>query len=443
LPSKPLRHGWRRYFSLASQALYEAASAVSAPEGANATILVDEESYSFDESGRIQHVSHVIYKVLTQKGAEGWDYLSVSWEPWHEARPLIRARVIAPDFSVHELDPNTITEAPARGGDYKTYSDGKRLRAPFPAIAPGVVVEAEYTERETEPLFAPGHVGRIVFGQERVPVEHNRAVFDAPASLTLRIGTLLLPDLKPVRFEASGRVTLTYDLGRLEGIEPQEPNLPPDVATYPEIAFSTGQSWQGMAAEYSKIVDSRANASQVQAILDQLIAGKRGVAEKEGAILDYLDREVRYTGIEWLREDLHLEGGDDPLGGPVFPRFWLKGQAADARKMKLAAASILASTKPTAHSLRSPRYPTNCTVPLPTNSSTRSTQPRSAATLIFSGSRIAAYSPFFSRCNITLPGPGAASAALFNAVSISSVARSKLMRIRTPDGSFTCTSSSA
>ncbi|MFY9854606.1 MAG: hypothetical protein WAK26_12095, partial [Terracidiphilus sp.] len=46
-------------------------------------------------------------------------------------------------------------------------------------------------------------------------------------------------------------------------------------------------------------------------------------------------------------EDLHLEGGDDPLGGPVFPRFWIKGETADARKMKLAAASILAGTKPT------------------------------------------------------------------------------------------------
>ena len=30
-----------------------------------------------------------------------------------------------------------------------------------------------------------------------------------------------------------------------------------------------------------------------------MIAGKRGVAEKESAILDYLDREVRYTGIEF------------------------------------------------------------------------------------------------------------------------------------------------
>jgi tetratricopeptide (TPR) repeat protein/transglutaminase-like putative cysteine protease len=287
------------HFSLAPRALYEAASAVSAPEGANATILVDDESYSFDEAGRIQHVSHIIYKVLTQKGAEGWDYLSVGWEPWHEARPAIRARVVTPDFSVHELDPYTITEAPARGGDYKTYSDGKRLHAPFPAIAPGVVVEAEYTQRETEPLFAPGHVGRIVFGQERVPVEHSRAVFDAPSSLTLRIGTLLLPDLKPMHTEANGRVTLIYDLGRLEGMDPQEPNLPPDVATYPEIAFSTGPSWQGMAAEYSKIVDSRANSASVQAIVDQLIAGKKGRAEKEGAILDYLDREVRYTGIEF------------------------------------------------------------------------------------------------------------------------------------------------
>jgi tetratricopeptide (TPR) repeat protein len=51
--------------------------------------------------------------------------------------------------------------------------------------------------------------------------------------------------------------------------------------------------------------------------------------------------------LDWMREDQHLEGGDDPLGGPVFPRFWIKGEAADARKMKLAAASILVTTKPT------------------------------------------------------------------------------------------------
>jgi len=64
-----------------AKALYEAASAVAAPEGANISILVDDESYTFDEAGRIAHVWHVVFKVLTQKGAEGWDSLSVAGSP--------------------------------------------------------------------------------------------------------------------------------------------------------------------------------------------------------------------------------------------------------------------------------------------------------------------------------------------------------------------------
>jgi Flp pilus assembly protein TadD len=287
------------HFSLEPKILYEAASAVTAEDGTNVTLLEDDESYSFDEAGRIRHVGYVIYKVLTQKGAEGWDSISVGWEPWHEARPEIRVRVISPDFSEHVLDPKSITEGPARGGDYKTYSDGKRVRAPFPAIAPGVVVEEEYVEQETAPFFAPGHVGWITFGRERTPVAHSLLVFDTPAALPLRTGTLLLPDLKPVRTEANGRVTLVFDLGRLEGVEPHDPNLPPEVARYPEVRYSTGPSWQAIASEYAKIVDSSSNPGAVQAIVDKLIAGKTTIAEKEAAILDYLDREVRYTGIEF------------------------------------------------------------------------------------------------------------------------------------------------
>ena len=52
--------------------------------------------------------------------------------------------------------------------------------------------------------------------------------------------------------------------------------------------------------------------------------------------------------LDWIREDQHLAGGDDPLGGPVFPRFWIKGQAADGQKMTLAAAALMVSTKATA-----------------------------------------------------------------------------------------------
>jgi transglutaminase-like putative cysteine protease/Flp pilus assembly protein TadD len=287
------------HFSLDPKALYTAASAVSAPEGANVALLEDDDSYSFDEAGRVSHVGYTVYKVLNQKGAEGWDSIALGWAPWHELRPEIHVRVIAPDFSVHTLDQKTITEEPARGGEYKTYSDDKTLHAPFPAIAPGVVVEEEYITRESAPFFASGYVGWITLGRDQAPVQHSRITFEAPQALPLRTGTLLLQDVKPERTEANGRVTLVFDCGRIEGVEPRDPYLPPDVARLPEIRFSTGASWQTMATEYSKIVDAKANPAAVQALVDKLIAGKSGIAEKEAAILNYLDNEVRYTGIEF------------------------------------------------------------------------------------------------------------------------------------------------
>jgi transglutaminase-like putative cysteine protease/Flp pilus assembly protein TadD len=287
------------HFSVPAKDLYLAASSTPTRDGENVTLFDDDEEFRFDEAGRLTHVGHYIYKVLTAKGAEGWDNLSVGWDPWHEMRPVIRARVIEPDYTEHVLDPKAITEEPARGGDYKSYSDGKRLRAPLPAIGPGVVVEEEYLERETEPFFTPGRVGRAFFGHERTPVAHSRAVFEAPLSLPLRIETRLLPEVTPKRVEADGRTTTTYEIGALEGVEARDANLPPDAYLFPEIDYSTGASWQALATEYSKIVDSKADGDAVRSIVEGLIKGKSSVTEKEAVILDYLDSEVRYTGIEF------------------------------------------------------------------------------------------------------------------------------------------------
>jgi tetratricopeptide (TPR) repeat protein len=52
--------------------------------------------------------------------------------------------------------------------------------------------------------------------------------------------------------------------------------------------------------------------------------------------------------LDWLREDWHLAGGDDPLLDAPFPRFWARGKDADASQMKLAAAALLVWTKTTA-----------------------------------------------------------------------------------------------
>jgi tetratricopeptide (TPR) repeat protein/transglutaminase-like putative cysteine protease len=46
--------------------------------------------------------------------------------------------------------------------------------------------------------------------------------------------------------------------------------------------------------------------------------------------------------LDWMRDRMHKGGGDDPLSGPLLPRFWTVGDAADRKAMASAAASLVA-----------------------------------------------------------------------------------------------------
>jgi tetratricopeptide (TPR) repeat protein len=53
------------------------------------------------------------------------------------------------------------------------------------------------------------------------------------------------------------------------------------------------------------------------------------------------DAEARSL-LNWMRDRTHKGGGDDPLAGPLLPRFWTVGDAADHKAMQRAAASLVA-----------------------------------------------------------------------------------------------------
>lgn len=46
--------------------------------------------------------------------------------------------------------------------------------------------------------------------------------------------------------------------------------------------------------------------------------------------------------LDWIRDRIHKGGGDDPLSGPLMPRFWSVGDAADHKAMVRAAAALVA-----------------------------------------------------------------------------------------------------
>jgi tetratricopeptide (TPR) repeat protein len=68
--------------------------------------------------------------------------------------------------------------------------------------------------------------------------------------------------------------------------------------------------------------------------------------------------------LDWVREGQTLASGDDQLAGAVFPRFWTRGDDADAERMRLAALALLAeSSAITAYldELKAARAKTNAT----------------------------------------------------------------------------------
>ncbi|HEY1464586.1 MAG TPA: DUF3857 domain-containing protein, partial [Terriglobales bacterium] len=136
-----------------AKTLSDSVSAINIPAGVDAVVIDEEENYVFDAQGRNVHTQYVVYKVLTQRGAEGWADIGYSWEPWHQDRPTLRARVITPDGIIHTLDPSTITDAPAKEDESLIYSDRRVIRAPLPAVTPGSIIEQEEVTKETASFF--------------------------------------------------------------------------------------------------------------------------------------------------------------------------------------------------------------------------------------------------------------------------------------------------
>ena len=171
------------HFSTDTAALYQTASKIAPPAGADVVVLENEERVSFNTDGKAVCTRYFLYKVLTQKGANDWASIAASWEPWREERPSLRARVITSDGVAHPLDPSTITDAPGKETENDVFSDRRILRAPLPAVAPGVLVEEEQVSKQSAPFFGGASVERFYFGGS-TSIQQTRLLLDAPGRNT-------------------------------------------------------------------------------------------------------------------------------------------------------------------------------------------------------------------------------------------------------------------
>ena len=285
-------------FAMPARELMDHAKAEPSSTAGDALILLDQDRWVFAADGRKTETSHIVYRVLTARGVEDWASLERYWEPWHQKRPVVRARVIGEDGSVHELDSATITDAPVRGEQDNTFSDARVVRCPLPAIAPGSIVEQEIVIEETAAEFAAGVVTRVAMSRP-VAVRRSILTIEYPEKLPFQYATYLLPDVKTAKVVTSGVVHLSFDAKAMEPAPPVPPMLPFDVPRWPEVIFSTGTSWGAVAREYNRLVERQIERAPVGDLVKQAAAGKKDRNDVISALLRALHTQVRYTGVEF------------------------------------------------------------------------------------------------------------------------------------------------
>ncbi|HYL78141.1 MAG TPA: DUF3857 domain-containing protein [Bryobacteraceae bacterium] len=285
-------------FAASAEALLKAAAQIHSD--ADTVVLSDEKSWSYDAQGRSTYTFHRVYYVNTAAGVRDWSTAESRWEPWHEARPSLRARVVTSEGTVHELDPKTIAEAPV-GDQDETFSDARILRAALPALARGSVVEELITVAETSAWFAAGTSHRAYFGY-LVPAQSTSVSIEAPANVKLQYSARLLPDVETKRTEENGRIRVVFKQGPMKAMEEAEAHLPFDVPRWPHVTFSTGTSWESVAAAYNRIAEDQLRGANVKSLVAKTEGGSP--VEIGRALLARLHKEVRYTGIEFAEASI-------------------------------------------------------------------------------------------------------------------------------------------
>jgi hypothetical protein len=261
-----------------------------------AEILFEEGIYKIASDGTLVYQHHLICRVDSQAGIDGWSEISADWDPWFEKPAELHARVLKTDGHFIELDQKTITDAPVKADDSETFSSGHVRRAPLPGVAIGSIVEELETTEEKIPYFKGGSLYSYSF-LRNVPTGRERLTVEVPMALSFKDAIHDLPGLTLDRTEANGNRRAVYEATMLPARHDSDIDLPSNTPHIPLVEFATGESWAQVAASYAALSNPQTITEDAKIILPENLP-----SDREGrirAIVKRLHHEVRYTGVEF------------------------------------------------------------------------------------------------------------------------------------------------
>jgi hypothetical protein len=266
-------------------------------EKTDAVLLYSEINVTVISTDKIRTQVREAYKILRPNGREhGTVY--VNSNPQRKVRTLHGWCIPAQGKDFEVKDKDAIEAAPGIDGG-ELISDVKYKILRIPAPDPGNIVGYEY-EVEEQPFF----LQEIWHFQQLDPVRESRYSLQLPAGWEYKASWL---NHEAVSVTDSGGNVSQWVLHDVKGIR-REPKMPPRdgvagfmiISLFPPGGVLNGfANWNEMGKWYINLVGSRVEASpEIKQQVAALTASKTTTLEKMQTLASFVQRDVRYVGIE-------------------------------------------------------------------------------------------------------------------------------------------------
>lgn len=249
------------------------------------------------EGGDKQAFHHFATRAINDKGLDQAASISIGFDPAYQSLTLHAINVIRKGRVIPKLATATVRVLQREPELEARIFDGRKTANVFlEDVRVGDIVEYAYSVRGSNPVFGGRHFGGLEMGW-RVPVARRFGRLLVPHGSPLKL-VHHQTGLRPVERDQDAYREYVWDVRNLAPIR-LDGDTPGWYDPYPWVQWSEFGDWGDVARWAEPLYRTPASLSPaLQAVVKRLAAASTDPAERLVATLQFVQREIRYLGVE-------------------------------------------------------------------------------------------------------------------------------------------------
>ncbi len=251
----------------------------------------------------VAHYVHRIRRVLSISGLETAGEVEISVDPSYETLVLHKMQIVRGRDRIDVIPTTTVRTLQNDSGEERTYDDGVTEVFLLPDVRVGDILDYEYSIRGQNSVFG-GRFVRSIPLVESLRTERLRVRLLAPTSRPIRTAVVGL-ELAPKERLLGADRELLWEWRNVAALK-TDAGPSDDLDSFAWIRMSEFPQWSDVAAWGLSLFDRQTGTSPLlDARVQQIQVAHADAAERATAALDFVQKEIRYLGVE-AGEHSHL-----------------------------------------------------------------------------------------------------------------------------------------